>query len=79
MTKKHFEALALAFNNAKNRTSKHAEYSNIRRLCYDIIEICEDANPNFDRERFLEAVNKPKESSKEIPKRMEEKLTIPNE
>ena len=61
MTKKQFEALATAFNNAKNRTSKHAEYSNIRRLCYDIIEICEDANPNFDREKFLEVVNKSKE------------------
>ena len=79
MTRKQFEALAKAINGAKNRTSKHAEYSNLKKLCYDIIEICEEANPNFDSVKFLEAVNKPKEPSKEIPKRMEEKLTIPNE
>ena len=40
MTRKQFEALAKAINGAKNRTSKHAEYSNLKKLCYDIIEIC---------------------------------------
>jgi len=58
MTKKHFEALALAFQGAKQRTRKHSEFSNIKKLCYDIIEICEQANPNFDRDKFLEVVNK---------------------
>lgn len=79
MTKKHFEALALAMQQAKHRISKHAEFSNIKQLNKDIMDICEQMNPNFDREKFLEVVNKPKEPSKEIPKRMQEKLTIPNE
>jgi ATP-dependent DNA ligase len=79
MTKKHFEALAQAFRNAKSRTRKHGEYSNIRMLCYDIIEICEQANPNFDRDKFLEVVNTPLPKSNEVPKRMQEKLTIPAE
>jgi len=79
MTKKHFEAIAIAFQNAKNRTRKHAEHSNIRQLCYDIIEICEQVNPNFDRDKFLEVVNTPLPKSNDVPKRMQEKLTIPAE
>jgi len=88
MTKKHFEALALAFQHAKNRTRKQAEHSNIRQLCYDIIEICEQVNPNFDRDKFLEVVNKSNDEvikeiiekhTGEVPKRMQEKLTIPVE
>jgi len=79
MTKKHFEALALAMQQSKQRISKHAEFSNIKQLNKDIMDICEQMNPNFDRAKFLEVVNQPKEPSKEIPKRMQEKLTIPSE
>ena len=88
MTKKHFEAIAIAFQNAKNRTRKHAEHSNIRQLCYDIIEICEQVNPNFDRDKFLKVVNKSENEvieeiiekhTGQVPKRMQEMLTIPSE
>ena len=61
MTKKHFEALALAMQQAKHRISKHAEFSNIKQLNQDIMDICEQINPNFDREKFLEVVNKSKD------------------
>jgi len=79
MTKKHFEALALAIRDAKQRVRKAGEFSNLKQLNKEIMDICESANPNFDRVKFLEVVNQPKEPSKEIPKRMQEKLTIPNE
>lgn len=79
MTKKHFEALALAMNEARNRITRNSEFANLKALNEDIMNICEQMNPNFDREKYLKVVNKPKEPSSEIPKRMQEMLTIPNE
>ena len=65
MTKKQFRALAIALNQAKNRISQHSEFSNIKQLNEDIMKICEDSNPNFDRVRFLEVVNNTKYDSYE--------------
>ncbi len=79
LTKKHFEALALAMRNAKLKTTKKVAHETLRQLNREIMDICENANPNFDRAKYLEVVNQPKEPSKEIPKRMQEKLTIPSE
>lgn len=79
MTKKHFEALALAMNEARNRITRNSEFANLKALNEDIMNICEQMNPNFDREKYLKVVNKPKEPSSEIPKRMQEMLTIPSE
>jgi len=65
MTKKQFRALAIALNHAKTRISEHAEFSNIKHLNEDIMKICEESNPNFDRVRFLEVVNNTKYDSYE--------------
>ena len=65
MTKKQFRALAIALNQAKTRISEHSEFSNIKKLNEDIMKICEDSNPNFDRVRFLEVVNNTKYDSYE--------------
>lgn len=65
MTKKQFRALAIALNSAKTRISEHSEFSNIKQLNEDIMKICEDSNPNFDRVRFLEVVNNTKYDSYE--------------
>lgn len=65
MTKKQFRALAIALNQAKTRISEHSEFSNIKKLNEDIMKICEESNPNFDRVRFLEVVNNTKYDSYE--------------
>jgi len=50
MTKKHFIALARIFS--KYNLDVH---SIGKEIFWDIVELCENENPNFDKERFLKA------------------------
>ena len=71
MTKKHFEKIAQILGQMKREDEFH-------KMVNRLMNFFEEENPNFDRSVFLEAVKKSSYSS-EIPKRMQEKLTIPVE
>ena len=56
MSKKHFHALALAF--AYRRPEPHWDANKRTQWSLDVAsvaDVCQQANPRFDRERFLEA------------------------
>lgn len=55
MTRKHFAALAAAL--AAHREEIPADA--FCALVYDIATVCKQANPNFSRDRFAEACEKP--------------------
>jgi hypothetical protein len=55
MTKKHFEAFAEQFRKTYHGTAHgSAERSRVLNL---ICAVCEQFNPNFDRQRFVSACN----------------------
>jgi hypothetical protein len=51
MSKKHFIKLAQIFR----KYNLNVENSQGKDILADIIELCENENPNFDKERFLKA------------------------
>jgi hypothetical protein len=51
MTRKHYIKFAKALANLKDQLLTLSEYE--EALC----EIFEEDNPNFDRDRFIEAIN----------------------
>ena len=56
MTKKHFNRIAHALQQAKPvSTFDEGAMESWRDLCRDIASICADSNPNFDRQRFMTA------------------------
>ena len=55
MTRKHFKALAEAIG---SNAIGHANTFAIWEVAESVANVCEDFNPRFDRERFLEAVQK---------------------
>lgn len=55
MTRKHFNELAAAL--ASHRESIPADA--FRALVADIASVCKRANPNFDKDRFADACERP--------------------
>ena len=61
MTKRHFEALAAALKGARPDSTTHGKGALTvalrawRLAVYRVADACRDANPRFDRARFLVA------------------------
>lgn len=56
MTKKHFIAIAASINDVRESCSDSPETVwALDEVSNNIADVCADTNPNFDRERFLEA------------------------
>ena len=56
MTKKHFTAIAAAFNRAHGHAMLEPNpHLAIIHLAHAMADICQASNPRFDRERFLSA------------------------
>jgi hypothetical protein len=59
LTKKHFKALAAILANARpTRDPNGEEDTTWTEIREGIADFCAGLNPNFDRDRFLEACNK---------------------
>ena len=71
MTKKHFERIARILGQHKREQEFH-------KLVNMLMNFFDEENSSFDRARFLDEIKKAS-YSKEIPKDMQRKLTIPNE
>jgi len=64
MTRKHYKAIADAIlceksrveNSTYNRIVKDAILSSIDTLVFDLVDIFASDNPNFDEDRFDEAI-----------------------
>ena len=54
MTKKHFKAIAEILRLHNNRTDDQGATS---YLAYDLIEFFESINPNFDKDKFIQATH----------------------
>jgi hypothetical protein len=55
MTKKHFNALAAALASHREEIPSDAFCA----LVHDIAGVCKQSNPNFSRDRFFEACERP--------------------
>jgi len=51
MTKKHFIALAAYMRNTRKSLARNVYIV----LCHDMAELCANYNPDFNRDKFLEA------------------------
>ena len=58
MTRKHFEGIAQAIQDAIRGYSERAISSTTYELIDNIADFCETQNVNFDRERFMEATGR---------------------
>ena len=55
MTKRHFTALASALHDTRPPQHDAGEWATWLATVYAIVTVCQNANPRFDRDRFMRA------------------------